>query len=923
MEIGMGASAGLAGKLVDLLREKIKRRKGFTVKDVKFLKMEVRSMRAAVSRADREELDPQTKEWARVIRELRYDAEDILDTLLVRMKLEEPNADPDNSDGRELLQKIANSPCDDIKDLISISVKSINERYDRYRISEAPAMSAAVTVDPRLAALYTDAAQLVGIEEEGDELIRRLTEVDCVSNRELKIISVVGVAGLGKTTLANQVYQRLRMQFDCAAFVSVSCNPDMKTVFQSMLSQLWSQKYQDMKEASWDHTKFIGEIENFLQNKRYLIVVDDIWDEKSWLTIKRALVENNCGSRVITTTRKLDVAEKVGGAYKVKPLSCKSSKSLFFYRRIFGNEGKCYHGELAEIGDKFLQKCEGIPLAITTASSWLASLKTGDVHSWYDAYTQFCGHGLVDGFEFRNMKHALSLSYDNLPCHLKTCLNYLSIFPEDYVIRRDRLVWMWIAEGFIQKKPVYNLFDVGQSYFDELLNCSMIQEVEVNDKNDGLVKYCRVPFIILNFICYMSEKENFMTDSQGKVRRLSLQNSTVRFPKDSCLSRVRSVTIFGPETDLMPLLPRFGVLRVLYLEGFDLHSNNKLKYLGKLVHLRYLGLRGTSIYDLPKEIENLQFLLVLDLKGTRIKSLPSCVARLRRLLCLYVEFTTRLPQGTGNLTSLEELSKVSISESPSFAKDVASLMELRVLDIALQQEVNEDLQKQFLLSMCNLSKVQTLRILGHGGSKMEHFLRGGWVPPPALQRFMAMDCLFSAVPTWISSVNLSELQIGLREMWREDLQTLGRLPDLRSLRLAVEHMGERLVVSADAFPCLRQLRLLSETCLVFRQGAMPKLETLDFVLDLDKAKGEFDWGLESLTLLEQVTARLRCANHASRADQAEAALRHAAGVHPNRPTIEIIVLPSDGDEEQQTQPEVGRERISSSAGSSEIQEYSA
>lgn len=333
---------------------------------------------------------------------------------------------------------------------------------------------------------------------------------------------------------------------------------------------------------------------------------------------------------------------------------------------------------------------------------------------------------------------------------------------------------------------------------------------------------------------------------------------------------------------------------MLELEGCQLKGTCDLKHIGDLLQLRYLGLRGTDVAELPKEIGNLRFLQILDLKGTSIKELPSIAALLRRFLCLYVEQTTRLPKGVlGKLTSLEELSKIPVSESPNSLKEMANLVELRVLDIALQQDDNEicsQSQKDVLEFLSIVQKMQSLRV--YGCSDLD-FMKSkeGWAPPPGLRRFVAVDGWFSELPTWVSDAeSLSELQIGVRELWREGLQSLGRLRELRFLRLAVERMGERLAVDADAFPDLTHLRLSAETCLVFRRGAMPKVEVLEFVLDVDKFDGDFNWGLSNLRSLEKVTVNLRIGNSASANEEAEAALRHAVGSHPNRRIeLEIII----------------------------------
>jgi len=181
---------------------------------------------------------------------------------------------------------------------------------------------------------------------------------------------------------------------------------------------------------------------------RYLVVIDDIWDISVWKLIKCALPDNDVGYIVITTTRNADVAENVGGAYKVKALSENNSRKLL-YKRVFGIDNvddteKCPVEELAEVSDRILNKCAGVPLAIITMASLLAC-KARNKMDWYEVYRSI-GTGLENNLDVENMRKILSFSYYNMPSHLKTCLLYFSMFPEDYKVDKDRLIWMWIAE---------------------------------------------------------------------------------------------------------------------------------------------------------------------------------------------------------------------------------------------------------------------------------------------------------------------------------------------------------------------------------------------------------------------------------------------------------------------------------------------
>jgi hypothetical protein len=167
---------------------------------------------------------------------------------------------------------------------------------------------------------------------------------------------------------------------------------------------------------------------------------------------------NSCASRIITTTRDLDIATNVGGSFKINPLNLKSSKTLFC-GRIFGSEDKLPQ-HLGEVSIKILEKCGGVPLAIITIASVLSvPSKIQNQAVWDKVCTYMCS-GLEHSPHVKTMIIILSLSYYHLPFHLRTCLLYLSIYPEDYEIHRDDLIWKWIAEGFIQhKNPDSSLFE--------------------------------------------------------------------------------------------------------------------------------------------------------------------------------------------------------------------------------------------------------------------------------------------------------------------------------------------------------------------------------------------------------------------------------------------------------------------------------
>jgi hypothetical protein len=388
--------------------------------------------------------------------------------------------------------------------------------------------------------------------------------------------------------------------------------------------------------------------------------MDDIWDKESWKLVRCALQESNCGSRLVIT-----IATCAGEAYKMQPLSHDNSKKLL-YARIVDGEGNYFDSPSAEACEKVLKKCGGVPLAIITIASLLANKPWED---WSEVYNSI-GFGHKGNDDVHNTRKILSFSYYDLPSHLKACLLYLGVFPEDHVIEKNSLIWMWIAEGFISKEQAAaegaGLFELGERFFNELINRNMIQAWE--RRYEGYVDACSVHDMVLDLIHQLSSEENFVTvlmnggerqRLQGSIsRRLALQRvqeHNVDRLANIDVEKVRS--IFASECDFSALCPRLPFLRVVEMVGcyaYEYCGKDVVYHLGGLLHLRYLRL--DFITELPREVRYLRFLQTLDLRGSFIEELPEEVGLLMQLVCLKANRRARVPAGLiSKLTSLQEL----------------------------------------------------------------------------------------------------------------------------------------------------------------------------------------------------------------------------------------------------------------------------
>ncbi|WVZ48934.1 hypothetical protein U9M48_000324 [Paspalum notatum var. saurae] len=829
-DIVMGTMGSLVPKLFELLKEEYNLQTEIKNR-IRSLTGELEDAQAAlrkVAQVPWDQLDEQVQLWAREVRELSYDMEDVLDIFLVQVK----GRDSAKKEGslKRLGEKMANLfKKSKARREISVGVEDImthldevTKRCPRYKVNDIMARPAiASTVDPRLSAMYNKVKNLVGIDKSSSELISMLQteQRGDVPNAKVKIVSVVGVGGLGKTTLAKAVYDKLKGNFEHWAFVPVGRNPDLKKVFKDILIDLDKHRYLKYSTAILDERQLIDELRSFfLDNKRYFIVIDDIWEVQSWETIKLAFDgddDNNQGARMIITTRKIDVATKASAVYKLQPLPNDSSRELFC-TRMSGDQGSLVDNKPNEISNKILKKCGGIPLAIITMASLLTN-KPRD--KWYEIYkTIGFGHKNSNEGENTTMR-ILSFSYYDMPLHLRTCLLYLGAFPEDSIIDKGALIWRWVAEGFIHEEQGTWLFETGEGYFNDLINRSLIQGVQEEDVNHhnrvDSITGCRVHDIVLDFIRFMSYKENFFTildiNGQGPpsksppVRRLAHHNLTMAHAAThqannhftEAKQTVRSFSAHGCAIESWAPLCSFTLLRVLAIEDCNPVGGRRLcvEQVGHLLHLRYLSLRGTHIRRIPEEIGGLRFLQTVDLERCNIVETPSGSSLPTQLVCLRIQFDQSGPSTNngdvgwvGRLTSLEEL----------------------FIDERLQH-----------LQIRNSS------------FRISEFEAAGWeaarfvLPRQLRLLYVGYPIKFRKLPPCINPwglPNLSHLFLRLRDVDEQDLRNLGCLPELRCLFLAVDQcsaaISSNIIINDSSnvacyFPKLRRFRLVGAMVLLF------------------------------------------------------------------------------------------------------------
>ncbi|WVZ90783.1 hypothetical protein U9M48_037050, partial [Paspalum notatum var. saurae] len=831
-----GAMGSLIPKLVNVLKEEYGHQAG-TEERIRNLTMELKGAQAALQKVAEvpwDQLDEQVKLWACELRESSYDMEDFLDTYHVRVKGPDSAKQKKKGSLKRLREKVANLfNKSKARREISIGVNDIQthldevtKRWSKFKVDDIVARpDTASMVDPRLAAMYNKVKNLVGIDESSGELISMLQtkQGGDKCNTKMKIVSVVGVGGLGKTTLAKAVYDKLIGDFQCGAFVPVGRTPDLKKVIQEILICLDKQKYMQFNFALFNGIhQLINELKVFLlENKRYFIVVDDIWEVQSWDTIKLAIDDdNNCGGRIMVTTRKMEVATKADEVYRLQPLPPKSSRELF-YARMSDNQVSYNDDQPDEISDKILKKCGGIPLAIITMASLLVG-KPRD--KWLQIYKNI-GFGHKDSKEAENEEaentmRILSFSYYDLPAHLRTCLLYLCAFPEDSVIDKHSLIWKWVAEGFVQEKKGTRLIETAEGYFNDLMNKSLIQAVEGDDVYDGTIIGCRVHDIVLDFIRSMSHEENFLTildndqdtPLHNHARRLTYHNRTVQNSNHlDDMRKVRSFSTLRCTIESWALLSSFTLLRVLDIDCKRADSCPiRIEDVGQLLHLRYLNLAGTKIEWAPEGLGALRCLQTLYLDVSYIAETPSNMILPPQLVNLRIS----LEHATAGafevawmerLTSLEEL-LVIVNERFKW-KELPRLRELRMLTVEFSVYEVET-ERECVESVSCLENLQHLTLSYQGKATWQ---AAGFVLPRQLRHLVVCDIYLLKLPPCINPSglpNLAHLDLSLEDVDEQDLKNLGGLPELYFLKLDLDCSAAISNINSGMyFPKLRCFKL--------------------------------------------------------------------------------------------------------------------
>jgi disease resistance protein RPM1 len=804
------------------------------------------------------DLQDGVKTWVKQVREVAYDIEDVIDeyVLHVAQRLHQQNFITFLQQIGRLLKKI--KPHHDIATKIQdikISVREIKKRSERYGFSSSDQGSStrATNVtwhDPRVGSLFIEEDEVVGIESTRDELVSRL--MGGVSKRS--VISVVGMGGIGKTTLTKKVYENesVKGHFDCRVWIIVSQSYNVSKILMSMIKQIYQAKETAPVQIDMtDEITLISQLRKCLQQKRYVVVFDDVWKTEFWEIVKHALPCNDRGSRIIITTRSdligVSCRESLSDqVHKLQPLSQDKAWELFC-RKAFQTEfHRCCPRELVKMSMDIVKKCEGLPLAIV-AIGGLLSTKEKVPLEWQKLLDSLSSE-LECNPQLSSITNILSLSYHDLPCYLKPCYLYFGIFPEDYSISGARLLWLWVAEGFIKGKKGKSLEDVAKEYLMELINRNLVQVSFGELDYEITIKY-RIHDLLHEIILSKSGELNFCqtleagdTTFHGKSRCLSIHDVRENVFEKSQYSRVRSVFLFNiseiPRSFIVKLFKTFKLLKVLDFE--DAPIDYLPQEVGNLFHLKNLSLRRTKVKILPKSVGRLQNLQTLNVSETAVRELPIEIFRLYKLRnilahshdfeiksCLHSMRGVKIHEGVGCLNDLQALTLIEANHHGSgLFEELGKLSQLKGLGIS---RMTAKRGRALCTSIQNLAHLETLLVFSISENEIID-LESISSPPPFLEHIYLRGRL-KKLPNWILELqNLGTLILFFSSLKEDPLSCVQALPNLITLSLNHAYDGEQLHFKEGGFRKLKKLTLreLKKLKMVeIDRGSLLRLEQLE------------------------------------------------------------------------------------------------
>ncbi|KAJ0860465.1 putative virus X resistance protein-like, coiled-coil [Helianthus annuus] len=681
-----------------------------------------------------------------------------------------------------------------------------------------------------------DTSSIVGREKEKKELLVKLLG-DEPCDKNFSIVPIVGMGGLGKTTLAKILYdnEKVKKHFEVMAWVCVSDQFDIFNISKVILQSVNGEN----KEFA-DLNLLQVALRNQLKEKRFLIVLDDVWSEsyEEWESLVSPFHDCAPRSKIIMTTRKRKLLEdlRCGDLSSLQTLSDDDAMSLFAQHALGVNNFDS-HPILRPYGEDIVKKCDNLPLALRVLGR-LFSTKTKEEDEWKELLNSNIWESRKEG----EIIPALRLSYHDLKACWKQVFAYCSLFPKDYVFDKDDLIKLWMAEGFLnQSSSNKSMESLGLEYFEELFSRSFFQYAP-NDSslfvmhdllNDLAISVAGEFFLRLDDVMKDTRKKDPERYRHMSFVRKEYEANSKFKPIESATS-LRTFLAVSVELEdswgefylsskiLVDLLQKLPLLRVLCLSGYFISEVPET--IGSLKHLRYLNLSRTLITCLPENVGNLYNLQSLILyRCNSLSMLPINFSKLKNLRHLDIRDTpllSKIPLGIGKLKSLQTLSKIIIGGDNGLA--IAELKDLTNLHGKTHIKGLEKVEIASHASEANLSQkrlsgleLEWSDVFTDSRKKsLEKEVLDALKPhSESLIKFGIVSYGGIEFPDWVGDTSyLNLISVSLRGCKHcTSLPPLGQFPSLKELYIEdmdeVKAMGSELIGTCRAFTSLEVLEL--------------------------------------------------------------------------------------------------------------------